>query len=71
MGLPEKITATTLAWPLGEGQLVEDHGQGHAEEPGEGEGPQVCGGEFPLLPVQGPGGDGQEEEAADQEPALR
>ena len=69
MGLPEKITATTLAWPLTRGQLVEHHGQGHAEEPGDGEGPQVLGGEFPLLPVQGPGGHRQQEETADQETA--
>ena len=52
-----------------QGQLVEHHGQGHAEEPGDGEGPQVFGGEFPLLPVQGPGGHRQQEEAADQETA--
>ena len=52
-----------------QGQLVEHHGQGHAEEPGDGEGPQVFGGEFPPLPVQGPGGHRQQEEAADQETA--
>ena len=35
---------------VGEGQLVEDHGQGHAEEPRQGEGAQVLPRELGFLP---------------------
>ena len=54
---------------VGEGQLVEDHGQGHAEEPRQGEGAQVLPRELGFLPVQGPPGHGEQADAAHQEAA--
>ena len=57
--------------PVGDGQLIEDHGQRHAKKPCQSKGPHVPPGQANPLPPQGPPRHREQTDPPHQEPLQR